>query len=127
MTEQSAYVNHSAIVYDTEIVKNAHLAYLIIPTTVKSCGTHIKTILDLGCGNGEYYRQIWIKNNKKNLEIYAIDLSETQINLCKIYDQKIGLTQVQYIIANVFSPLFLSKQFDIIILSLITPHAKNVN
>jgi len=119
-----AYDEKTTTVYNLDTMKIPNIEYKILPTTLNSCGSSVCSVLDLGCGNGEYYRRLSLTNPKISL-VVAVELSEAQLNLCKTLDKKAGITHVQYILADIFSSQSFGGLFDVIILSFVLSHAKN--
>lgn len=69
---------------------------------------NVKSILDLGCGEGFYDRVI---NESNNYIMYGLDISKQAI----IRASKLSKGKINYLIANIFDLPFFDNEFDLLL------------
>jgi SAM-dependent methyltransferase len=93
--------------------------YSILPTVLKLVGdVENKTILDLGCGNGFFTREL---ARIQSAKVIGIDNSEKQIEIAKQQPRK----NIEYIIADIFNDNLPNS--DIVVAPFIINYPKTVS
>jgi predicted TPR repeat methyltransferase len=105
--------------YDTNINKTRDLEAMALRQTLAEL--NFNTCLEIGCGTGKNTDYLITKSK----EILAIDLSKEMLAKAK---EKINSERVIFQQADINLPwVFASKQFDLIVFSLVLEHIENLD
>lgn len=90
-----------------------------ILTEIDQIKTHVKTMLDIGCGEGFITSKISVQNT--NFEITAIDAEESYIQYAKQHNQK---NNINFCVQNLES-IDSSNKFDLVVMTEVLEHLPN--
>jgi 2-polyprenyl-3-methyl-5-hydroxy-6-metoxy-1,4-benzoquinol methylase len=98
--------------------------YFIMPYTLKQLGDVLgKRILDIGCGEGRYSREL----AKRGADVTAVDCAEFSINCAKKKAQEKGLNIKHYIRNSNDLYDIKSSRFDIVLCSMMLMDCEDLN
>ena len=80
-------------------------------------------ILEAGCGTGAQTKTIAPKNDKSRF--ISIDISEESLSQAKILTESMGITNVEFKLANIFDLPFEDEYFDHIFICFVLEHLAN--
>lgn len=77
-------------------------------------------VLEAGCGVGA--QTLPLAQNSPNAQITSIDISPVSIQQAQLAAQKAGLTNVNFLVADIFNPPFKPQSFDHLFLCFVLEH-----